>query len=105
MTLPSKQFRLLLNLLQRGAIRLGQNLLPAVAQPQIELLRPQDERHPVMILGHGFIRRGGKHLGENAKGQMLNAKVIFLASPFRIQPSAFSIFFRVAVTGTHANGI
>jgi hypothetical protein len=32
-----------------------------VAQPQIVLFRFQDERHPVVILRHGLVWRGGEH--------------------------------------------
>jgi hypothetical protein len=45
-----KQFGLFLEFLQRGAIRLGQHIMPAITQPRIELFRLQDERHPMMIV-------------------------------------------------------
>jgi len=56
-----KQIGLFLEFLQRRAIRLGQDALPIVAQPRVVKFRLYDERHAIVIFGHGFIRRGGEH--------------------------------------------
>lgn len=34
---------------------------PVVSKPCVKLIRPQDERHPVMKSRHGFVGCGGEH--------------------------------------------
>ena len=39
----------------------GQNFLPLVTESSVILLRPQDQRHPVMIRRHRLVGRRGEH--------------------------------------------
>ncbi len=58
---PLKQFRLLLDFVQRRPVGIFQDRKPIIAEPCAKLLRPQDEGHPVVIRRNAGVGRRGQH--------------------------------------------
>ena len=56
-----KQFRLFLMFFQRRMVGVGQDVLPASAEPRVIVFRLEDEWHPMMIPGHGLVGQRGEH--------------------------------------------
>ena len=55
-----KQFGLILDFFQQCPVGVFQDRKPVIAEPRAKLFRPQDERHPVVILRNAGVGRGGQ---------------------------------------------